>query len=286
MISRGQLLRLGVSGDQIEKAVQSATLFPVFRGAYAVGHPAIGQRGRMQAAILACGPGTAISHRSAASLHGLTERIPSLTHVIGPGERGRGCSGIRWHRVPAPHRDEVTVRDGIPCTTVSRTIVDLAGNLGTKTLRGLIEEAAIQRSLDVPVIDTILSRRRRRGAPRLRAVLTPWRTAGEDRPMLRSRLEARLYPRLVRWGHSLPRTNQTLCLDGVRIEVDFLWAEEKLVVETDGAATHATAPAFRRDRWRDQILVAAGYRVIRVTWDQMTDEPEALLARIIRILEG
>ncbi len=238
VVSRSQLLRLGVSEDQIAKALQSARLFPVFRGAYAVGHPAIGQRGLMQAAILACGPGAAISHGSAASLHGLTERIPSLTHVIGPRERGRGISGIRWHRVPPPRRDEVTVRDGIPCTTVSRTIVDLAGNVGTKTLRGLIEEAAVQRSLDSSAVEAILGRARRRGAPRLRAVLAPWRTAGEDRPMLRSRLEARLYPQLVEWGLALPRTNQTLCLDGVRIEVDFLWAEERLVVETDGAATH------------------------------------------------
>ena len=241
-----------MSEDQIENALQAARLLPVFRGAYAVGHPAIGQRGRMQAAILACGPGAAISHGSAASLLGLTERIPSLTHVIGPGERGREISGIRWHRVPLPNEDEVTFRDGIACTTASRTLVDLAGILGERSLRRLVEEAAVQRSLDVPAIDTILSRRRRRGAPRLRAVLSPWRTAGEDRPMLRSRLEARLYPQLVERGLALPRTNQTLCLDGVQIEVDFLWTEQRLVVETDGGASHATVTAFHRDRWRDQ----------------------------------
>ena len=103
--------------------------------------------------------------------------------------------------------------------------------------------------------------------------------------MLRSRLEARLYPQLVEWGLALPRTNQTLCLDGVRIEVDFLWTEQRLVVETDGAASHGTMAAFRRDRWRDQLLVAAGFRVIRVTWDQLADEPEGVLARIRRALE-
>ncbi len=78
----------------------------------------------------------------------------------------------------------------------------------------------------------------------------------------------------------------TLNLEGVRIEVDFLWAEERLVIETDGAATHATPCAFGRDRWRDQLLVAAGHRVIRVTWGQLADEPEALLARVLRILEA
>jgi very-short-patch-repair endonuclease len=77
----------------------------------------------------------------------------------------------------------------------------------------------------------------------------------------------------------------TLHLDGVGIEVDFLWSEAMLVVETDGAAIHGTPHVFGRDRWRDQLLVAAGYRVIRVTWDQLADEPEPLLARVLRILE-
>ncbi len=151
----------------------------------------------MQAAILACGPETAISHGSAAALLGLTERIPTLIHVIDPRQRGRGIHGIRWHRVPAPRPDEITARDGIPCTTVSRTLVDLAGSVGNRALRGLIEEAAVQRSLDIGAVDAILGHARRRGGPMLRALLAPWRTAAEDRPNLRSRLEARLYPRLV-----------------------------------------------------------------------------------------
>lgn len=93
-------------------------------------------------------------------------------------------------------------------------------------------------------------------------------------------------PQLVERGLPLPRSNAMVDLDGTRIEVDFLWPGELPVVETDGAATHATPQASRRDRWRDQLLVAAGYRVIRVPWNQLEDEPEALLARILRILEG
>ncbi len=240
----------------------------------------------MQAATLASGPGAVISHGSAAALLGLTEKIPALAHVISRGERGRGIEGVRWHHVPVPRPDEVTVSHGIPCTTVARTLVDLAGSTGTSRLRGLIEEAAVRRSLDVVAVDHLLGRARRRGAPALRELLAPWRATAGDTRKLRSRLEARFWPRLVQRELPLPRLNVKIDLDGVWIEVDFFWAEEQLVVETDGAATHATPQAFGRDRWRDQLLVAAGYRVIRVTWNQLEDEPEALLARILRILEG
>lgn len=285
MVSIWQLRDLGLTDSQIKSAVSAHRIHRVLRGVYAVGHPGIGRWGALQAAVLACGTDAVISHGSAAALLELAEKAPVLTHVIGTGERGRGIPRIRWHRVPAPGPDEVISREGIPCTTVSRTLVDLAGSVGTSTLRGLIEEAAVQRSLDVPAIDRILSRRRRRGAPALRALLAPWRSAGEDQPAVRSRLEARLWPMLVESGVPLPRTNEKLDLDGVRLEVDFLWSDARLVVETDGAATHGTMPAFGRDRWRDQLLQAAGYRVMRVTWDQLRDEPDHVLDRICSALE-
>jgi very-short-patch-repair endonuclease len=239
----------------------------------------------MQAAILACGQGAVISHGSAAVLLGLSERVPVLTDVISRNDRGRGIPGVRWHRVPRPCAGEATSRRGIPCTTIARTLVDLAGSLGDASLRGLAEEAAVQRALDVSAVERILSRGRRRGAPRLRTLLAPWRAAADDPPTLRSRLEARLWPSLIESGLSLPLTNVRLDLDGTRVEVDFLWAEERFVVETDGQATHGTAVAFGRDRRRDQLLVAAGYRVIRVTWDQLTDEPDAVIVRIRQVLE-
>jgi very-short-patch-repair endonuclease len=286
VVSRSQLRALGLSDGQVTYATEVGFLTPLFRGTFAVGHTALGNLGPMQAAVLACGPRTLVSHGSAAALLGLSERPPALIHVISAGERGRGIDGIRWHRVPVPGPDEATSRHGIPCTTVSRTLVDLAGSVGAATLRSLVEEAGVQRSLDVRAIDRVLSRRRRRGGPRLRRLLAPWRVAGEELPSLRSRLEAKLWPRLVERGIPLPQTNRRLDLDWARLEVDFLWAERRLVVETDGAETHATAPAFNRDRWRDQLLVAAGYRVIRVTWAQLEDEPRAVVDRILRILSS
>jgi very-short-patch-repair endonuclease len=238
----------------------------------------------MLAAVLACEDGTVLSHGTAAELLGLWDKRPAVVHVIPPDWSGRKIHGIRWHRVRLPDPDEVVVREEIRCTTVSRTLIDMAGQSGWGQLRRLVEQAAILRQLDVVEIDRVLARGRRRGAPRLRAVLGPWRGTSEERPRIRSPLEARLLPRLIEEGLPSPRCNARLRIDGHRLEVDMLWEEQKLAIETDGEETHGTPAAFQRDRLRDQLLVAAGYRTARVTWRQVVDEPTAVVYRIARML--
>ncbi len=240
----------------------------------------------MLAAVVACDEGTVLSHGSAAELLGLWDKRLPVVHVIPPDWSGRAIAGIRWHRVRLPMTDEVTIRDGIPCTTITRTIVDMAGESGWGQLRGLVEQAAIMRQLDPEAIDRILAHGRRRGAPRLRTILAPWRKTQRERPVLRSRLEARLLPRLVEEGLPLPRTNAKLRVDGHRFEIDLLWEEQRLAIETDGEETHGTRAAFQRDRKRDQILTAAGYRTARITWRQVVDEPNAVTQRIARMLRA
>lgn len=241
----------------------------------------------MLAAILACGEGTVLSHASAAELTGLwTRPAPALLDVIPPDWSGRKIQGIRWHRVLLPTIDETEVRDGIPCTTPSRTLVDIAGRSGWVSLRRLVEQAAVLRVLDPGEIDRILARGRRRGAPRLRATLDPWRSSDKRSPRLRSLLEARVLPMLVEADLPRPQCNIKLRLDGHALEVDLLWREERLVIETDGEETHGTRTAFQHDRWRDQLLVANGYRTARVTWRQIENEPAAVVTRIRRMLNG
>jgi very-short-patch-repair endonuclease len=240
----------------------------------------------MLAASLACGEGTVISHDSAAELIGLWDRRPAIVHVIPPNWSGRKIPGIRWHRVSLPTANEIEMRDGIQCTTPSRTLVDMAGGSGWNSMRSLVEQAAILRRLDVEEIDRILARGRRLGAPRLRTILVPWRRALERNPVLRSRLEARLFPRLIEEGLPVPRSNVKLKIEGQRIEADLLWEEQGLIVETDGEQTHGTPVAFQRDRKRDQLLLASGYRTARVTWDQVRDEPIAVINRIARMLKA
>jgi len=240
----------------------------------------------MLAAELACGDGTVISHGSAAELIGLWDKQLPVVDVIPQNWSGRKIPDIRWHRVRLPLPNEIEVREGIHCTTVSRTLVDMAGRTGWGSMRRLVEQAAILRLLDVDEIDRILARGRRRGAPRLRTVLAPWRSKDGATPKLRSRLEARLFPRLVEEGLPRPRCNVRLRLEGNFLEIDLLWEEQRLAIETDGEETHGTSAAFQRDRWRDQLLIAAGYRTARVTWAQVRDEPNGVVNRIARMLKA
>jgi len=286
VVTRSQLRKLGLHDRAIDDRIVSGYLHPLFRGAFAVGHKSVTRRGWMLAAVRACEEGTILSHGSAAELLGLWDEQLPVMHVIPPDWSGRKIDGIRWHRVRLPLPDEVEVRDVITCTTVSRTIVDMAGESGWSQLRRLVEQAAIMRLLDVEEIDLVLSRGRRRGAPRLRTILAPWRETREKHPVVRSRLEARLLPRLIEEGLPAPRTNVKLRVDGHPFEIDLLWEEQRLAIETDGEETHGTRAAFQRDRKRDQILVAAGYRTSRVTWAQVRDEPIAVVNRIARMLKA
>lgn len=240
----------------------------------------------MLAAVLASGDGAVLSHGSAAELLGLWEKRSVPVDVIAPSQSGRKIRDIRWHNVRRPLRDEVELRDGIPCTTVSRTLTDMAGRTGPTSLRRLVEQAAVLRALDVREVDRVLARGRRRGAPNLRAVLDVWRSSDERKLILRSPLEAKLLPALLENGVPRPECNVKLRIDGGRpVEIDMLWRDRRLAIEVDGEATHGTRAAFQSDRQRAQRLVAAGYRVAGVTWRQVEDELPAVLDRIRRMLD-
>lgn len=282
IVSRGQLRALGMADEAITLRVAAGTLHRIFPGTFAVGHRAIGRKGRMLAAVLACGDGTVLSHGSAAELIGLWDKQSSAIDVISPRRAGRKIDGVRWHNVRRPVAEEIEVRAGVPCTTPSRTLVDMAGRLGQPSLHRMVEQAAILRLLDVDDVGRVLSRGRRRGGPILRAILSSWR--GIEKPRLRSPLEARLLSILIENDLPLPQCNAELAIEGRRFEVDLLWERQRLVVETDGEQTHGTRAAFQRDRWRDQVLVAAGYRAIRITWSQLDTEQGAVIARIRRAL--
>lgn len=286
VVSRRQLRELGLTDREISLRAQYGSLHPEFHTTFAVGHRSVSRQGRLLAAVLACPDGAAISHGSAAELNGLWDKQLPVVHVIPPDWSGRKIDGIRWHRVRLPDTDEIEVRDGIPCTTVCRTLVDMAGSTGWGSMQRLVEQAAILRLLDTEEIDRILALGRRRGAPRLRTILAPWRETQEQRPVVRSRLEARLLPRLIEEGLPAPRTNVKLRIEGHLFEIDLLWDEQRLAIETDGEKTHGTRAAFQRDRKRDQILTAAGYRTARITWRQVVDEPNAVVNRIARMLKA
>jgi very-short-patch-repair endonuclease len=286
VVSRGQMSRLGLSKSRIEYLIRSGHLHRVFRGVYAVGHPAIGQRGRMRAATLACGEGAAVSHRSAAALLGLLDRAPAAIDVIGRGQRGRGIDGILAHWSPGLSRAETGSADGIPCTSPARTLVDCGGMVGLRSLRGAFERAAARKMLDIAAVEAALGSDGRRGAASLRALIDEWRQAAPiaDRSRLKSPLEAMILPILSRRGIMAARTNARVNLVAGSIEVDFLWTEQRFVLEADSRDFHGTEVAFERDRWRDRELLRVGFSTLRVTRIQVESEAEKIADAICRQL--
>jgi very-short-patch-repair endonuclease len=248
----------------------------MFRGVYLVG-PIVPPLGREMAAVLACGEKAVLSHRSAASLWNLLPYpAPPTVHVTVPPGRSRDRPGIRVHR-QLLQADEMRMLTRIPITTPTRTLLDLAADVGAGELEQAVAQAERRHLASRTKLLSLLARYPgRRGTPALRVVL------GRDgRPaMTRSRAERRFLA-LVRKAR-LPEPEVNLGLGPY--EIDFLWREERLVVETDGWEFHSSRESFEADRRRDADLVAQGFTVMRVTWRQLADEPAAVLVRLAQAL--
>jgi hypothetical protein len=278
LLARRQLRALGMTDSAIKHAVAAGRLHPVFRGTFALGGARVDERGRMLAATLACGEGALVSHRSAAALMGLLDVAPRVIDVIARAQRGRKIDGIRQHDVRRPRRWETGTFDGVPCTSPARTLVDLAGAVGSRTLRSAFERAAARQLLDIGAVEASLGRGGRRGTVALRALLGEWRPAAAvvARGRLKSPLEAKVLPLLARRGLPMPLANAPVDLVEGKIEVDFLWPDRRFVVEADSRAFHATDAAFERDRWRDRELMRAGYSSLRLTHSEVETEAAAV----------
>lgn len=265
VITRAQLLAIGVTRHGVASRIAAGHLHPVHRGVYAVGHTALTPHGLSMAAVLACGAGAALSHRSAAVLWNLLPPHASLpTHVSAPCRR-RAPAGVCLH---FSLTSELVQRDGIAVTPPARTLLDLAATATRADLERALHEARLLHL--VTQVELQRRSRARPGASALRDLLT------EEPRFTRSEAERRFLSLVRRARLPTPHTN-------VRIaghEVDALWPNERLVVEVDGFTFHSTRAAFERDRARDADLQAHGYRVMRVTWRQLTVRPEALAARI------
>jgi very-short-patch-repair endonuclease/predicted transcriptional regulator of viral defense system len=288
LITRQQLEACGLSRDQVKRWVKDGRLYPAFRTVYILGHPTLRPRARIRAAALACS-GAVISHRSAAFLLGLREVAPVVVDLIPAEQRGRQIDRIKAHRVSFPRPIELRRAYGIPCTSVARTIVDLAGTHGIANLREAVEMAATNKKLDIAAIEAVLANGpRRRGAPALRIVLDEWRPVAEaaKHSTVRSLFEAKLLPLIAAAGLPTPRINARVRTAERVLEVDLLWPEQKFVVEADSRRHHAIEVAFERDHKRTRELLAAGYEVHRVTWREAEREPNAVFAVLRGRLEA
>jgi very-short-patch-repair endonuclease len=269
VVSLAQLLDAGLGRGAVDLRLRNGRLHRLHRGVYAVGHARILPRGRLWAAVLATG-GT-LSHRAAAAVWDLAPYPLGAIDVTSRRHR-RSAPGLRVHRSACV---ETRFVDGLPVTTVGRTLLDLADVLDAHRLERLCHRAEVLRLLDLAAIPDLPGRRTRA----LRAALATLATGAD---VTRSEFEERFLAFVAARGLPRPRVNAIV----LGYEVDFVWPEHRLVVETDGAATHLTARAFHADRERDAELLAGGYRVLRVTWRQLTREPDTLERRLRALLSG
>lgn len=237
------------------------------------------------AAVLACGPGAVLSHRSAAALHGLRRTDQANIDITVPSRSTRTHVGIDLHRSTTLTPVDVTPLNGIPCTTIARTFLDLAGVLARRPVERALDQAEVAGVLNLRALEEQLDRNRMHPGTRpLRSIL---REHHIGRTATWSELEERFLMVLRERGLPEPEVNAWIVLDDGKpaVRVDFVWRDERVVVETDGRGFHQTSQAFENDRRRDQRLTVAGWRVIRVTWRQLVGEPEAVVRTLAALLQ-
>jgi very-short-patch-repair endonuclease len=233
------------------------------------------------AAVLASGEGAVLSHWSAAALWMIRPNSRTSIDITVP-HRSRSSKLIHRHISTVPD-DERTLEEGIPVTTVPRTIFDLAATEPVEVIRNLLRESEYRQLSDRLSLWDLLDRYPgRRGVRRVREALEQIKEEPSGR--MRSKLEERFALLLRQYRLPLPRFNDWILLDGKRYQVDCHWPGTNQIVELDGWEGHGTRTAFREDRTRDRLLRVAGYSVTRITWNQLDDEPAAIAADLRALL--
>jgi very-short-patch-repair endonuclease len=266
LVTRAQLVATGMQPGAIDRRLAAGRLHRLHSGVYAVGHTAPHSRARWLAAVLACGDGAVLSHRSAASLWKIRDgetRRPDVT-ILGPN--GRSHPGIVIHRSPLEPAER-RVRLRIPVTSPTRTWIDLEHEVSDDDFVRALQQVSFKRLLNLSEARAILNRRPSR---RINMLL-------RDPILVQTELEARLAKLCDRYGFPRPLTQQAV--EAKR--VDFFWPDQRLVVETDGWEGHGTRTAFQADRATSNAFQLAGYTILRFTYDDLEERP-ATVARQLR----
>jgi hypothetical protein len=286
VFSVDQLRGLGLGTRAVQKRASTGRLHRVYKGVYSLVPPKLLARGgHWMAAVLACGPGAVLSHRSAAALHDLRQWDGTKIEVTVPGRTRRTHPGLLVHRSTTLTAKDATVVKNIPCTTIARTQLDMAEVVPRRVVERILDQADAMQVFDLLALQDQLARNPTRpGATILRSVLDEHYVGST---LTDSKFEEDMLAGLREAGVPRPQVQQWLLLDdgGPAIRADFLWRPERLVVETDGRWVHGTWQARERDPDRDQRLTIARWRPIRVTRRQFQRRPGTVITRITRLLQ-
>jgi predicted transcriptional regulator of viral defense system len=275
VVTRDQLEALGLNDQAITKRVARGRLHRIHQTVYSLTPGVMTERGKFMAAVLASGPDAVLSHRSAAYLWGLVSSWEEPIDVTAPNRRGRSPDGVAAHRDGSLQPVDKTTLHGIPCVTVARALLDLAGVAPEWEVGKAVAQAEVLRILERPKMQALLRRSgRRRGVARLRLILD---TIHPQTKRTRSELERRFLRMCERAAVPEPEVNVWLpAPDGRRYQADFLWRGSKRIIEADSRRFHDTDSAFVDERKRQQQLELAGWRVSRCTWEEVEREPHRL----------
>jgi len=275
-----QLERLGLGPGAIKHRARTGRLHRLHRGVYAVGRKTVSREGHWLAAVLACGPGAVLSHRSAAALWSLLRDSRANIDVTVAGRTRHGRGNIVVHNVRRLHPDDRGRRDHIPVTSVARTLLDIAEVVSPRQLSRAIDEAERLGLFDLREIDALCRRSNgRRGLRPLGEAILRYRPMA---PVTRSGLERRFVRICDRAG--LPRPAMNLFVAGY--EIDAVWLDSKVVVEIDSYEFHRTRAAFETDRIRDAALQREGLRVLRVADRRLKDDPVGIAEDLRKMLDA
>lgn len=287
VFSLDQLRGLGLSGGAVRKRAQRSRLHRIHRNVYSlVPRELLTRRGHWMAAVLACGPGAVLSHRTAAALHGLRDTQRANIEVTIPGRSRRQRAGIDIHTTKCLAPQDVTIVDHIPCTSVARTKLDLAEVVNRRALERAFDESESLELFDLRAIEDQLARHPTRpGAAIVRRVLNEHYVGST---LTESQLEEAFYAVCDSYGLPKPEVNRWIDLGdrGPMIRGDFVWVPQRVIVETDGHRYHGTAQARERDPRRDQRAILAGWQPVRTTWRQVFRRPQELGSMLAALLHA
>jgi very-short-patch-repair endonuclease len=277
IVTHRQLLAGGLSRKAIASRRRSGRLQVVFKGVYAYGCGVLPALAREQAALLVCGDGAFLSHRSAAAMWRLLPDLPPEPEVTVRNGQAWQRAGIRLHRATAIDPRELGREHGLLVSSPARALLEIAAVSSLGEVEHAFDEAFGHELLTTTDMHAVLARHPgARGSLRLRALLQE----GADEGFLRSRGERAFRALLRKARITQPQANQPVG----PYTVDFLWRQERLIVEFDGWDYHRGRAKFESDRARDTALKAMGFEVIRFTWRQVFHQPELVLFRLGQVL--
>jgi very-short-patch-repair endonuclease len=282
LVTRDQLVRLGWTPGRITRRVRQGRWVRVAPSVYDVAPGSVDDRRALHAVVLSTG-GWA-SHRSAGWLSGLIDDPPPCPEVVVATGHDRAAVHALVRRstdVRRTHRIEI---DGIRCTTVNRTLLDLAGVVPIEVLDDAMSRALSTGRTSIRRLDNLLARplHGRRGAAALRRSLDQFR---DRRHHVESRLEA-IVNRAVAASDLPEPVRQFPVRIGSRVfRLDFAWPDERVFLEADGFAFHSSRRQFQADRERQNLLAVAGWAPLRCTW-QMAEGGADLIVVQLRTMLG